>query len=83
MDSDELAAIVQQALQQGTQALVAQIEQLQEQVNALQGQNQIPLNTLMTVLVTVNSLAILSPKWKNLRISWSLPMLVLLAQLRR
>jgi hypothetical protein len=42
MDSDELAAIVQQALQQGTQALVAQIEQLQEQVNALQGQNQNP-----------------------------------------
>jgi TolA-binding protein len=40
MDSDELAAIVQQALQQGTQALVAQIEELQEQVNALQGQNQ-------------------------------------------
>jgi hypothetical protein len=42
MDSDELAAIVQQALQQGTQALMAQIEQLQEQVNALQGQTQNP-----------------------------------------
>jgi hypothetical protein len=42
MDSDNLTAIVQQALQHGTQALVAQTEQLQEQVNALQGQNKNP-----------------------------------------
>jgi Retrotransposon gag protein len=42
MDSDELAAVVQQALRQGTQALMAQIEKLQEQVNALQGQTQDP-----------------------------------------
>jgi hypothetical protein len=40
MDTEQITAIVQQALQQGTQALIDQIEKLQEQVQNLQEQTQ-------------------------------------------